>query len=152
MARAISPVIGVVLLIACTIGLSAVVGVMAFAYEPAQPASIVVVGGEADAAADRITLTLERGGPLDMRELSLAVAIDGDPLETQPSYGSQRGLSGYPNGALNPGTDSEWNQGESTSFVIAGTTNGPHPEPGSAVTVRLHEDGLPIATVETTAR
>lgn len=152
MARAISPVIGVLLLIACTIGLSVAVGAMAFAYEPVQPASVVVIGGEVDAGADRITLVLERGGPLDMRELSIAVAIDGENLETQPNYGSQRGLSGYPDGALNPGTDPEWSQGESTSFVIAGTTNGPHPEPGSAVTVRLHEDGLPIATVETTAR
>lgn len=154
MARAISPVIGVVLLIACTIGLSVAVGAMAMSYGPAEPASVVVIGGEVDAATNEVTLTLERGGPLDVQELTLAIAVDGEPLEKQPTVPaySQSGFNGFPSGPFNAGTDDDWRQGQSTSLTIARTTNGPHPDPGSAVTIEVHEGGLPIATVETTAR
>lgn len=154
MDRAISPVIGVVLLIACTIGLSAAVGAMAMSYGPAGPASVVVIDGEVDAATNEITLTLERGGPLDVRELTLAIAVDGEPLEKQPTVPaySQSGFNGFPSGTFNAGTDDDWQRGQSTSLTIAKTTNGPLPDSGSSVTVDVYEDGLPIATAETTAR
>lgn len=153
MSRAISPAIGVVLLVACGVLLSATVGTMALAYEPSEPASVVTVSGEIDAEEDGITLTLDRGGPLDVRDLSLVVKIDGELLETQPTVPaySQSGFTGFPSGPFNAGTDSEWTRGESASLTIAKTTNGPHPDPGSSVVIRIYEDELPIATVETTA-
>ncbi|KYH25204.1 hypothetical protein HAPAU_27880 [Halalkalicoccus paucihalophilus] len=153
MARAISPVIGVVLLVACAVLLSATVGAMALAYEPSDPASAVVVSGAVDAEENGITLTLDRGGPLDVRDLSLVVEVDGEPLETQPAVPaySQSGFTGFPSGPFNAGTDPEWTRGESASLTIAKTTNGPHPDPGSSVVIRIYEDDLPIATVETTA-
>lgn len=153
MSRAISPVVGVLLLAACAVLLSATVGAMALGYEPAEPASLVVISGEVDAEENEITLTLDRGGPLDVRELSLAIEIDGTELEKQPTVPaySQSGFNGFPTGPFNAGTDPVWKQGQSASLTVAKTTNSPQPEPGSTVTIRIFEDGLSIATVETTA-
>ncbi|MDL5363559.1 type IV pilin N-terminal domain-containing protein [Halalkalicoccus sp. NIPERK01] len=153
MARAISPVLGVVLLAACAVLLSATVGAMALAYEPAEPASTVLVIGAVDAGDNEVTLTLDRGGPLDVRRLTLVVEIDGEPLEKQPTVPaySQSGFTGFPSGPFNAGTDPEWNRGESASLTVAKTTNSPQPDPGSRVEIRIFEDDLPIATVETTA-
>ncbi|MCH7660057.1 MAG: type IV pilin N-terminal domain-containing protein [Euryarchaeota archaeon] len=150
MNRAISPVIGIVLLAACTVLLSVTVGAMAFAYEPSKPASVVVISGEVDAPENEITLTLERGGPLDVHELSLVVLVDGTELETQPVPGSSSGLIGFPSGPFNTQSDSTWDTHESVGFTLA-SNNPPHPEPGSTVEIRIFENDLPIATVETTA-
>lgn len=150
MARAITPVLGVALLTVCVVALGVTVGTMVLAHDPPEPAQQVLVSAEVDAGTDEITLTLDRGGPLDVRDLSIVVEIDGEALDTQPTAGGS-GLVGFPSGPLNPGTDPEWTRGESISFTIAETTNGPHPEPGSEVTVRLFSDDLPIATVEATA-
>ncbi|WP_122087964.1 type IV pilin [Halalkalicoccus subterraneus] len=153
MARAISPVIGVVLLVACVVLLSATVGAMVLGYEPTQPAAAVAIDGEATADGE-ITLTLDHGDSLDVRDLSLVVEVDGEPLEKQPTVPaySQSGFSGFPAGPFNAGTDSEWTRGESASLTIASTTNGPLPEAGSTVTVRVSENGIVIATVEMTVR
>ncbi|MEM4781004.1 MAG: type IV pilin N-terminal domain-containing protein [Halalkalicoccus sp.] len=151
MARGISPVIGVVLLVACTVALSVTVGAMAYAYEPVEPASAVVVAGEADAERDRITLTLDGGGPLDVRDLTVLVEIDGTELETQPPvpfFGSS-GFS-YAFGPFNPSAEPVWERGESAGFALA-STNDPVLESGSTVEIRIYENGLSIATVETTA-
>lgn len=152
MDRAISPVVGVALLTACVVVLCVVVGTMALAYEPLEPASPVLVGATVDAETDRITLTLDRGGPLDVRELSLVVEVDGEPLERQPTVPaySQAGFKGFPTGPFNASADPTWERGRSASLQIA-KTNGPLPEPGSRVTIRLFENELPIAVVETTA-
>lgn len=152
MSRAISPVIGVVLLIGCVVALGVTVGTMASAYEPADPAPQVLISGDVTAETNRIALTLDRGGPLDVRDLSLAIEVDGETLETQPEPQNRTGLSGFPSGPFHPNADPEWERGETTSFEIAKTTNSPHPQPGSEVTIRLFSNGLPIATVETTAR
>lgn len=154
MDRAISPAIGVVLLVACGVLLSATVGAMALSYEPTDPASAVVISGTVEAESNEITLTLEQGGPLDVRELSLVVEIDGEPLAEQPTVPaySQSGFRGFPTGAFNAGTGPEWERGESASLTVAKTTNSPQPEPGSTAVIRIFENDLPIATVETTAQ
>lgn len=151
MARALSPVVGVALLAACVVCLCTVVGTMALAYEPLDPASRVVVAATVDAESNEITLTLERGGPLDVRELSLLVEIDGEPLERQPPVPFV-GATGFstPSGPFNAAAEPRWERGETAVLPIAGT-NDPLPETGSAVTVRLFENDLPIAVVETTA-
>lgn len=153
MARAISPVIGVVLLIACVVLLSATVGAMVLGYDLSEPASPVVVTGEATTDGE-ITLTLDHGDSLDVEDLSLVIEVDGEPLEKQPAVPaySQSGFNGFPTGPFNAGTDSEWAHGESASLTIAKTTNGPLPETGSTVTVRVSENGIVIATVGMTAR
>jgi archaeal type IV pilus assembly protein PilA len=150
-ARALSPVVGVALLVACVALLCTVVGTMALAYEPLDPASRVVVGATVDAGSNEITLTLEHGGPLDVRELSLLVEIDGEALEKQPPVPFV-GATGFstPSGPFNAAADPRWERGESAVLPIAGT-NDPLPEPGSKVTIRLFENELPIAVAETTA-
>lgn len=151
MDRAISPVVGVALLTACVVVLCVVVGTMALAYEPFESASPVLVGATVDAEADEITLTLERGGPLDVRELSLLVEVDGEPLAHQPPVPFV-GATGFstPSGPFNAAADPHWERGESAVLPIAGT-NGPLPEPGSRLTIRLFENELPIAVIETSA-
>lgn len=154
MDRAISPVVGVALLVACVVVLGAVMGTMALAYDPPDPASTVLIDATVDAETNEITLTLDRGGPLDVRDLTVVIRIDGRPLEKQPSVPahSQAGFLGFPTGPFNAETDPQWTRGQSASLTVAKTTNGPLPEHGSTVTIRLFEDGLPIATVETIAR
>jgi flagellin-like protein len=149
--RAISPVVGVALLVACVITLCTVVGTMVLAYEPLEPASPVLVGAAVDAETDEIRLTLERGGSLDVRELSLVVEVDGEPLAHQPPVPFV-GATGFstPSGPFNAAADPQWERGETAVLPIAGT-NDPLPEPGSRVTIRLFETDLPIAVVETTA-
>lgn len=153
MSRGISPVIGVVLLAACTVLLSVTVGAMAFAYEPSEPSSPVVLSGEADAERNEITLILERGDSLDVRDLSLVISVEGEALEDQPTVPAytQSGFHGFPTGPFNPSSEPTWNHGQSASVTIA-TTNGPLPESGSTVEVRIFENDLPIATVSMTAR
>jgi FlaG/FlaF family flagellin (archaellin) len=151
--RGISPVIGVVLLAGCTILLSVTIGAMAFGYEPTEPVSVVVVSGEADATENEITLTLERGDPLDVQDISLVISVDGKALEKQPTVPTyaQSGFDGFPTGPFNPSSEPTWNQGQSAGVTVA-STNDPLPEPGSTVEIRIFENDLPIATVETTAR
>lgn len=151
MDRAISPVVSVVLLTACVVVLCGVVGTMVLAYEPLDPASRVVVGATVDAERNEITLTLERGGPLDVRTLTLVIEVDDEPLAHQPPVPFV-GASGFstPSGPFNAAADPRWERGETAVLPIAGT-NGPLPEPGSRVTLRLFENELPIAVVETTA-
>lgn len=151
MDRAISPVVGVALLVACVVVLGAVVGAMALAYEPSEPASTVLIDATVDAETNEIALMLDRGGPVDVRELSVVIEVDGVPLAYQPPVPFV-GADGFlaPSGPFNAAADPRWERGETAVLPIAGT-NDPHPEPGSAVTIRLFEDGLSIAVVETTA-
>lgn len=152
MDRAISPVVGVALLAACVVVLGALVGTMVLAYELPEPASTVLIDATVDAETNEIALTLDRGGPVDVRELSVVIEVDGAPLEKQPPVPFV-GASGFstPSGPFNAAADPRWERGERATITIARTTNGPLPERDSRVTIRLFEDGLPIATVETTA-
>lgn len=136
---------------ACVVCLCAVIGTMALASEPLGPATPVLVDATVDAESNEIILTLERGGPLDVRELSLLVEIDGEALSHQPPVPFV-GATGFsaPSGPFNAAADPYWNRGESAVLPIAGT-NDPLPEPGSRVTIQLFENELPIAVVETIA-
>lgn len=153
MARALSPVVGTALLVACVVAMAAIVGTMALAGGPPHPASAVLVGATADAETNEVVLTLERGGPLDVRALTVVIEVEGEPLEKQPTVPaySQTGFLGFPSGPFNASADPSWERGRSAGLRIA-ETNDPLPEPGSRVTVRLFENDLPIAVVETTAR
>jgi flagellin-like protein len=151
--RGISPVVGVVLMTVCVVALAGVVGAMALGYDPVRPASAVVVTGTVDAATNELVFTLERGGPLDVRELSITIEVDGEPLEKQPPVPFV-GAPGFstPSGPFNASADPTWERGETATLRIATTTNGPLPESDSRVTVRLYERDLPVATVETVTR
>lgn len=151
--RALSPVLGVVVLLAVTLVLAAAGGAslldLASLDEPPQPASMSV---RADADTDRITLIHEAGPPLDVRDLDVKVVIDGRPLFHQPPvpFTGARGFAGAPTGPFNSAADPEWSAGESASVRLAGT-NRPQLEPGARVTVVVFESGTRLGTVETTA-
>jgi FlaG/FlaF family flagellin (archaellin) len=145
--RALTPV-AVVLLVAVTVLLAVGVGTatleVAQLSSPAPTATIAL-----DATADRVVLTHRGGDPIDVGELRVVVAVNGEPLRNQPPvpFFSAAGFRPGPTGPFNAATPDEWTAGTSASFRIAGT-NDPTPAPGDRMTVRLVVDDQPIATLE----
>lgn len=152
--RALTPVIGIVVLLAVTLLLAAAGGASLFDLasldEPPRQVSLSV---RADADANRIALTHVAGPPLDVRDLDVKVVIDGRPLFHQPPvpFTGARGFTGAPSGPFNAASDLEWSAGESASFRLAGT-NRPELDPDERVTVTIFENGHRMTEVETTAR
>lgn len=151
--RALTPVLGVVVLLAVTLVLAAVGGAslldLASLDEPARPVSL---SASADGETNRISLTHVAGPPLDVRDLEIKVTIDGRPLFHQPPvpFTGARGFAGAPTGPFNAAADPEWSAGESASVRLAGT-NRPSLDPGARVTVVVFESGNRLVVVETTA-
>jgi flagellin-like protein len=159
MSRAISPVIGTLLLAAITVALAAV---LATTVGTAALAGPMGGGGGEDltqftrlsAAASpdgEVVLTNEAGDPLDVADLTVRVTVDGDPLAEQPPvpFFSTAGFEPGPTGPFNSGADSRWSVGEVASFTIS-DSNAPVPEAGDRVTVEVIRDGRPVAQVRTT--
>lgn len=151
--RALSPILGTVLLLVVTLVVAGAVGAslldLASLEEPQRPVSL---SASADAATNRITLTHRAGPPLDVRDLEVKVVIDGRPLFHQPPvpFAGARGFAGAPTGPFNAAADPGWTAGESASIRLAGT-NRPDLEPGASVTVTVFENGDQLLEVETTA-
>lgn len=151
-ARAVSPVVGIVLLLVCTLVLGGVVALSA-ATAPAAPPPSARLAVDADPGGDRIALEYRGGDVIDVRDLSLHVTVGGDPLDRQPPvpFFSAAGFRPGPTGPFNSAADPEWRAGESASVRIAATTNGPTIEPGDRVRVVVRADGGRVATATTTA-
>ena len=150
--RAVSPVVGIVLLLVCTVVLGSVVALSA-ATAPAAPPPSASVAVDADAGDDRIALTHRGGDALDVRDVSLDVTVAGEPLDRQPPvpFFSTSGFRPGPTGPFNPAADPEWRAGETASFRIA-STNEPAIDPGDRVRVVVYAEDGRVATVTTTAR
>ena len=148
--RAVSPAVGVVLLVLVTVVLAATVGVGAAPDLPGDPPPAAHIDCRADAGTDRVACTHRRGDRLDTRDLRVHVAVDGDPLTYQPPvpFFAARGFRAGPTGPFNPSSDPGWTAGETASFDIA-ATNDPGLTPGASVRVRLLADGYTVAAVET---
>ena len=151
--RALSPVIGTVLLLVVTLlvagAASASLLDMASLDEPARPVSL---SASADAEADTITLVHEAGPPLDVRNLEIKVIIDDRPLFHQPPvpFVGARGFRGAPTGPFNTAADPEWTAGEAASVRLA-DTNRPILDDGSTVSVVVFEHDRRLTEIETTA-
>lgn len=151
--RALTPVIGIVVLLAVTLLVAGAAGASLFDLasldEPPRQVSISV---RADADADRIALTHEAGPPLDVRDLDVKVVIDGRPLFHQPPvpFAGARGFAGAPSGPFNAASDPEWSAGESASFRLAGT-NRPELTADASVTVTVFENDHRLTEVTATA-
>ncbi|QCC51513.1 type IV pilin [Halapricum salinum] len=152
MTRALSPVLGTVLLLAITVALAGTVGLVVFEDAAAEPSPRTTFSLSADAAADRIVLTHEGGDTLSTTDLTIRVAVDGDPIHHQPPvpFFAASGFHGGPIGPFNPATDPEWSAGEDAGFELA-STNAPLLDPGDAVEVTISSEGSVIARLETTA-
>ena len=150
--RGISPVVGVVCLLAVTALLAAVV----VAAVPAAPDSAPVVATfDLDVDADgmgELRVTHTGGNEIDPESIGLDVHVADAPLAKPPPvpFFSARGFESAPTGAFNSGRTEPWRAGETASLALAGT-NEPAIDPGDTVTVRLYVDGDLLAELETVA-
>ncbi|SFF81809.1 Protein of unknown function [Halopelagius inordinatus] len=158
-ARALSPVVGVVVLVGLTVAVAAVVGAGAVAFAPedaatdrsrGQPSAGVALSLTAD--GDTATLTHEAGRPLSVRRLRVRVEVDGTPLRHQPPvpFFSARGFRSGPTGPFNAASDGTWSVGERASFAVAGT-NDPALEAGRTVTVTVYDGNRRVARLSAVA-
>lgn len=148
--RGIAP-IGLVLLVAVAVVLTAAVATMALGMTTAlSDGSTPTAAVDVTADGDRLTLTHRSGDRIDVRELDVRIRVDGDPLANQPPvpFFSATGFKPGPTGPFNAASDDEWMAGESASLTVA-ATNDPTFRPGRTVEVRLIVDGRAVATVET---
>ena len=149
--RGISPLVGTVVLLAITVCLvgAIAVGFTALSVDsPSTAAFELAVDG--DAAA--IAIEHVAGDSIDVRDLSLTIAIDGTPLSSQPSvpFVGTGGFYGAPTGPFNAASDPRWRAGERAGLTVA-KTNSPTLETGDSVTVRLAVDGRVLAELEAEA-
>lgn len=137
MDRGLSPVIGVMLLVALAVLLSASIGLMAptLGSEPPPTATLTTA---VDDENNRIAITHRGGETLRVSNLEVVVEIDGHKLRHQPPvpFFSAKGFESGPTGPFNSASDGSWRAGETAAFRIAGT-NEPTLGPDSSVTVRL---------------
>lgn len=121
--------------------------------EPAAPTEAVAVSVAVDAETDRVALAHQGGGVLDVRELSLSIRVEDQPLAHQPPipYFAADGFVGSPTGPFNLQAAPEWSTGERASLRIAGT-NSPRPASGDRVTVTLTTERRVLVRASTVAR
>lgn len=154
--RGVSPVVGVVCLLAVTVVLAStiVVTVPADAALTLSSASAPTLAFfDLTATSDgEVRVTHAGGDAIDPEALDVHVRVDGEPLADQPPvpFFSARGFESGPTGAFNSASADRWRVGETASFRIA-STNGPAIEAGDVVSVRLAVDGHRVAEIETTA-
>ncbi|WP_435100596.1 type IV pilin [Halarchaeum sp. P4] len=150
--RGVTPVVGVVTLLACCVVAGSVLAVTvtdagtAALTAPAEPVVLDV-----SAASDgTLTLTHRAGPTLDVHDLRVVVAVDGRPLRSQPQvpFVGTPGFDGAPAGPFNAATDSTWTAGERATLSVAGT-NAPQFRPSALVTVQVYRNDARIAAVET---
>ncbi|RDI71591.1 type IV pilin [Halopelagius longus] len=150
--RALSPLVGIVVLVGVTVVLTAVVGAGTVALSadstptPTSGHSTARVAFSLSVEGDTVALTHERGPSLSVRRLSVRVEIDGTPLRRQPPvpFFSARGFRSGPTGPFNAAADGTWSAGERASFTVAGT-NDPSLADGRTVTVTVYGDGGRLA-------
>jgi flagellin-like protein len=151
-ARAVTPVVGVILLVLVTVVLALSVGAVLTTPDlgetPTARLSLTV-----DSADQRIALTHEGGDTLDIATLNLTVEVDGTPLADQPPvpFFAADGFEGGPTGPFNSQSPDEWRAGETAAVRLAGT-NAPLLSSGSAVTVVVAVDGAVVYEETVTAR
>lgn len=135
MSRGVTPVIGVVILLALTVVLAGSVGIALSMDPPSQPPTATF---SATVTGDEIRLTHERGDVLDVTELDIRVAINETPLEHQPAvpFFAEEGFKAGPTGPFNAASTDSWRVGEVATFTIA-QTNKPQITDNSEVTITV---------------
>lgn len=150
--RGVSPVVGVVLLVALSVVLAGSLAAAALSLSPPTPETPVAIEASADASG-RVTLQHHGGRPLSVSALQIRLTVDGDPLRHQPPvpFVGAPGFRGAPTGPFNAASDDTWSVGERAAVVVAGT-NRPTLDAGDRLLVTLTEAGRRIAVVETTVQ
>jgi len=149
--RAVSPVVGTLLLAAITVIAATAIGAVA-TTDPGAVVPTARLSVAADADADRIALTHESGDTLDVDDLSVRIRLDGEPLDRQPPvpFFAAPGFESGPSGPFNSASDDEWTAGETAGLRVA-STNDPGLSPGTRVEVTVTTDAGTVATVGTRA-
>ncbi|MFC7072230.1 type IV pilin N-terminal domain-containing protein [Halovenus rubra] len=151
MDRALSPVIGVITLVALTLLLSmTVLGTVTIDVSEPPPRATFTVS--ADATTDTVTLSHRGGESLDVSRIDIHVTVDDQPLVYQPPvpFFASDGFKSGPDGAFNTASPNRLRTGQQTSFQLA-TTNSPLIERGSTVAVQIVVDNTIIFDTKTTA-
>ncbi|WP_158058631.1 type IV pilin [Halorussus halophilus] len=149
--RALSPVLGTVLLLLVTTILAGAVGVAALGTTMPTPPPNVAIDVQVDGTTKTLTFAHRGGETLDVRELSIQIAIDGVALDSQPPvpFFSSEGFRPGPTGPFNSAADPNWSAGETASFRLA-STNSPTLSRGARVTVKIYVGESLIGREETT--
>ncbi|THE65466.1 type IV pilin [Salinadaptatus halalkaliphilus] len=147
-----SPIVGVLVLLAITVCLAAVVaaGAATMTLEAGGPTAAFDL--QADGETGAVAIEHVAGDSIDVTELSVTVAVEGTALRDQPPvpFVGADGFDGTPTGPFNEATEPVWHAGERAAVTVA-ETNEPTPESGETVSVRLVVDGQQVAALETTA-
>lgn len=150
--RALSPVVGTVLLVALAVVSAGVVGALLVDAPPDTGGPTARLTLSADAGLDRISVTHRGGDALRPDRLRVRVRVDGQPLRYQPPipFFAADGFRSGPTGPFNRATQGDWTAGETGSIRLAGT-NAPRIDPGDSVAVDVYANGTAIAHLSTTA-
>jgi len=151
--RAVSTVLGSVLLVGIVVGLAVVVGgaVLATTVQT-EPPGHARLDCRADPGTDRIACTHTGGDPLDLGTLRVRVTVGGEGLAHQPPvpFFAARGFHAGPTGPFNSAADPHWSAGETAALELA-ATNRPGLTPGTRVVVRVVSDRTTVARASTVA-
>jgi len=156
--RAVSTVLGVLLLTALTVVLAGTASLVVLDTAPVadEPGPTLPVELEASVNAGpnetRVVLLHESGPTLDVRRIDVRISVDGTPLVHQPPvpFYSASGFGSFPSGPFNPSADPRWELGERAILEVTGENEAQVRE-GTTVRIELYRDDLPLARVETTA-
>lgn len=151
MTRALSPVLGVVLLVGITVAVAATVGAVA-TVDPGGTVPAAHLTLSVDAESGRVALTHEGGETLDVSALSVTVAVDGEALDHQPPvpFFAAAGFESGPTGPFNVASGDDWSAGETAGFRLA-STNDPQLPEGAHVEVTVATERGTVAELEATA-
>ncbi|WP_436901147.1 type IV pilin [Halovenus halobia] len=149
MGRAVSSVVGVILLISLVV-VGAGTMSLALATEPPDPAPVSSFELAVDADTDELSITHRGGESIDLTEATIRITIDGKRVTHQPPvpFFAARGFESGPGGPFNSASDNTWRPGETGTLELA-STNSPALTPDSIVTVRIITDGTEIARLST---
>ena len=150
--RGLAPLVGALALLAITVCLAAVVAATALSVSPGSTPTTAAFDLSVDADADEIVVEHVAGDAIDVRELSVLVAVDGSELSMQPPvpFVGAEGFDGAPTGPFNAEADPTWRSGERAGVTLGGT-NDPAVGPGDEVVVTLSVDDRQIARLEANA-
>ncbi len=152
--RAVSPVVGVVLVVALTVVLASGVAVaFAVGVAPREPAPSARVALSVDAGTDALVLEHRGGDALDVASLRVVVTVDGTRLRHQPPvpFFAATGFEPGPTGPFNREYDGTWTAGTTASVALA-STNDPGIAPGDRVVVAVYAHDALVARASATAR
>jgi FlaG/FlaF family flagellin (archaellin) len=145
----LTPVVGVVTMLAVTVVLASVAGAALIDdAAPSDPAPTVALS--LSASTDRVSITHRGGEALDVSQLRVRVTVNGTRLAQQPPvpFFAATGFEPGPTGPFNAAADPTWTAGETATFAVAGT-NRPTIGPDATLSVTIYRRDRLVAELTT---